>query len=131
MNNKKSHFYKVTGELNNGELSFNVASWKLLIETNRYYEIKHEDGTVKRLYKEKLNVVTDETKHYAGGYLCCSAFCLHEDIDDLQLCIIQQLETCIEGYRCKLELNQNAINKQYLKRNIANQEPQASALGSM
>ncbi|MFD1178200.1 hypothetical protein ACFQ3W_18065 [Paenibacillus puldeungensis] len=102
--------FKVTGELHKDQLEFKVSAWKLLIETNRYYEIKPLTGTaVKRLYKEKLNAATTETQYYANGALVVSAFCMEEYIEEIQQRIIDQLESKIDIYMHELTLNRKAI----------------------
>ncbi|MBY3619560.1 hypothetical protein HGO21_08385 [Acinetobacter sp. CUI P1] len=52
MNNHHQRIVKVSGELREGKFEIKITHWKLLIETNRYYEIKPENGVVKRIYKE-------------------------------------------------------------------------------
>lgn len=102
--------FKVTGELHKDQLEFKVSVWKLLIETNRYYEIKPMTGAaVKRLYKEKLNAATLETQYYANGALVVSAFCMEEYIEEIQQRIIDQLESEINIYMHELALNRKAI----------------------
>ncbi|GGG61508.1 hypothetical protein [Paenibacillus radicis (ex Gao et al. 2016)] len=116
---KATTFCKVTGDLNNGELLFRIGKWKLLIETNRYYEIKPETGAVKRLYKEKLNTICEESKHFAHGFLSCSVFCREDHIHDMKLQIIHKLESNIQTYLNELALNQLAIQKQYHQLQLA------------
>ncbi|GJM81049.1 hypothetical protein MJ257_16440 [Paenibacillus timonensis] len=81
----------------------------MLIETNRYYEIKPITGPVKRLYKEKLNIAVQETKHYSDGTLAISAFCQEEHIEDIRVYLIEQLDSKINNYLKDLELNKQAL----------------------
>jgi len=104
-------FFKVTGELRKDNYEFKIAPWKLLLETQRYYEIKPESGAVKRIYKEKLNTTVVETKQYANGTLCCSAFCTEDQIEDLRKIIIKQLQASVKTYLDDLHLNQLALNR--------------------
>ncbi|WP_256761663.1 hypothetical protein [Cohnella sp. WQ 127256] len=106
--------FKVTGELKNSTFIFHVSPWKLLIETNRYYEIKPQAGAVKRIYKEKVNVISDDIKHYAEGFLSCSAFCREDSIPDIQRNIVHHLQTTLHAYLNDLHLNQSAIDQQLL-----------------
>lgn len=108
--NSSKKLYQVTGELQRDQLDFKVSPWKLLIETNRYYEIKPANGSVKRLYKEKLNTPAHETKYYTDGTLSVSAFCLEEHIDEIQQMIIEQMKLKISNYMKDLELNQKALH---------------------
>ncbi|MGG6310227.1 hypothetical protein [Paenibacillus macerans] len=109
MNSLKT-LYQVTGELQKDQLHFKITPWKLLIETNRYYEIKPMHGSVKRLYKEKLNMAIHETKSYADGILMVSAFCREEHIEEIQTILIDQLASKINNYLKDLELNQKALH---------------------
>ncbi|BBI35151.1 hypothetical protein [Cohnella abietis] len=104
-------FFKVTGELQRDIFNIVISPWKLLLETKRYYEIKPENGAVKRIYKEKLNTLITETKHYANGVLTCSAFCTEDYIDEVQKNILQQLQLSIVAYMEDLQLNQLALDK--------------------
>lgn len=106
---------KVLGQLREGEFDIQIIPWKLLIETNRYYEIKPENGAVKRIYKEKLNTIVDESKSYTNGFLYCSAFCIEDRIDDMKREIVQQLQLKIKNYMNELQLNQKAIEQQFLQ----------------
>jgi len=103
---------RIIGELSKDRYDVKVVPWKLLLETNRYYEIKPEQGAVKRIYKEKLNTATIETKQYANGTLCCSAFCTKDRIEELQRVILKQLQTKVIAYLEDLKLNQIALNRQ-------------------
>ncbi|OXS59219.1 hypothetical protein B1A99_11345 [Cohnella sp. CIP 111063] len=109
--NNALRFFKVTGELRKDKCEFKIAPWKLLLETQRYYEIKPENGAVKRIYKEKLNTTVVETKQYANGTLCCSAFCTEDRIEELQRTILKQLQTSIKTYMEDLQLNLTALNR--------------------
>lgn len=111
--NSHKRFVKVTGEIREGEFDITISPWKLLTETNRYYEIKPEIGSVKRIYKEKLHTVVDESKSYTNGFLSCSAFCIEDRIDDMQIKIAQSLQLKITTYINDLSLNQQAINQQH------------------
>ncbi len=104
-------FFKVTGELRKDKYEFKVAPWKLLLETQRYYEIRPENGAVKRIYKEKLNTPVVETKQYANGVLSCSAFCTEDRIEELQRLILNQLQSSIKTYMEDLKMNQQALNR--------------------
>lgn len=108
--NSSKQLYQVTGDLQRDQLNFKVTPWKLLIETNRYYEIKPANGAVKRLYKEKLNMAVHETKSYCDGTLTVSGFCMEEHIPEMQRLIIDQLESKIRKYLKDLELNQKALD---------------------
>ncbi|MGZ7441046.1 hypothetical protein [Paenibacillus sp. TH7-28] len=107
--NSSKQLYQVTGELRLDQLNFKVMPWKLLIETNRYYEIKPVNGPVKRLYKEKLNIAVHETKSYCDGTLTVSGFSMEEHIEEMQRMIVNQLESIIRKYLQDLELNQKAL----------------------
>ncbi|WP_405114461.1 hypothetical protein MHH28_10040 [Paenibacillus sp. FSL K6-1217] len=104
---------KVTVQLEKDECGLEVSHWRLLLETNRYYEIKPENGPVKRIYKEKLNTVTDDTKSYTDGYLACSAFCTPDRIDDMHTEMLHTLQVKIKAYIAELHLNQQAIELQF------------------
>lgn len=104
--------YKVTVQLEKDEYGIDVSHWRLLVETNRYYEIKPENGPVKRIYKEKLNTVMDDTKAYQGGVLACSAFCHEDRIEDMHTLMLDQLQIKIRTYMDALHLNQQAIELQ-------------------
>jgi len=110
MNSQKS-LVKVTGEIREGEFDIKISLWKLLIETNRYYEIKPENGAVKRIYKEKLHTIIDESKSYTNGFLSCSAFCIEDRIHDMKIEIVHKLQLKITSYLDDLRLNQKAINQ--------------------
>jgi len=112
--NSQNRIFKVSVELKRNELDISINPWKLLIETNRYYEIKPEDGQVKRIYKEKLNTIVDETKFYTDGHLYCSAFCTEEHIDDMRLMIIKNFQNKVNAYMSDLRLNQMTIEQQLL-----------------
>lgn len=109
--NNKSILFQVIGELNRGELQFQVWEWKLLIETNKYLEIKAPNGVVKRIYKEKINVVIGNTKYYADGHLSCSAFCSRDDISNIKIAIVTQLKQQIAAFMSDLQINQSALSK--------------------
>lgn len=111
VNNNKSILFQVIGELNRSELQFQVCEWKLLIETNKYLEIKAPNGVVKRIYKEKLNVVIGDTKYYADGQLSCSAFCSEDDISNIKTAIVTQLKKQIAALMSDLQINQIALSK--------------------
>lgn len=104
-----SMIYKVTGILHGDRLEFNIEKWKTLITTQRYYEIKSSEGIVKRIYKEKIGILVDETKQYANGKLSCSAFCPEEKVDSIQILIIQRLQLLITNYIEDLHLNRKAL----------------------
>ncbi|WP_374019190.1 hypothetical protein ABU162_05540 [Paenibacillus thiaminolyticus] len=112
--NNKSSLFQVIGELNRGELQFKICEWKLLIETKRYLEIKAPNGMVKRIYKEKINVVIGDTKYYADGQLSCSAFCSEDDISNLKIAIVKQLKQQIAALMSDLQINQNALSKKMI-----------------
>ncbi|MFB9276481.1 hypothetical protein [Cohnella cellulosilytica] len=104
-------FFKVTGELRKDKYEFKVAPWRLLLETQRYYEIRPENGAVKRIYKEKLNTPIIETKQYANGILSCSAFCTEDRIEELQRLILNQLQSSVKTYMEDLKLNLLALSR--------------------
>lgn len=106
--------FKVSAELEKGQFDIKVSPWKLLIETNRYYEIKPENGPVKRIYKEKLNTVVEESKSYTNGFLSCSAFCIEDQVNDMKMLIVQKLQLKIKDYMNELQLNQKAIEQNCL-----------------
>lgn len=110
--NSPIKIYKVTVQLEKDEYGIEVSHWRLLVETNRYYEIKPENGPVKRIYKEKLNTVVDDTKAYQGGVLACSAFCHEDRIEDMHTLMLDQLQIKIRAYMDALHLNQQAIELQ-------------------
>lgn len=103
--------YQVTIELKKDQLVSKVLPWKLLVETNRYYEIKPitGPGAVKRLYKEKLNIAVHETKHYTNGTLAVSAFCQEEHIEEIRTYLIEQLDSKINNYMKDLELTKKTL----------------------
>ncbi|MNC38024.1 hypothetical protein D3C75_866130 [compost metagenome] len=103
---------KVSAAIEKDEFDVKVSHWRLLLETNRYYEIKGEDGPVKRIYKEKLNTVVDESKSYTAGQLSCSAFCIEDRINEMQIEILHKLQLKINDYMNQLHLNQIAIERQ-------------------
>ncbi|WP_052380527.1 hypothetical protein [Paenibacillus camerounensis] len=103
---------KVSAAVEKDAFDVTVSHWKLLLETNRYYEIKAEDGPVKRIYKEKLNTVVDETKSYSAGQLSCSAFCAEDRINEMQIEILRNLQLKINHYMHELDLNMKAIQRQ-------------------
>ncbi|AOZ93426.1 hypothetical protein [Paenibacillus crassostreae] len=107
-------FYHVIGQLLKDDFKFKVDIWRLLIETNRYYEIKHTEGTVKRIYKEKINTIYNDTHHYSNGFLSCSAFCMEDQIHKVQMGIIQNLKHQVDNYMNDLLLNKKEIEKKYL-----------------
>jgi hypothetical protein len=110
--NNQIRIVKVSGEIEKDEFDIKVSYWRLLLETKRYYEIKPELGPVKRIYKEKLNTVTDETKSYADGILSCSAFCIEDRVNEMQVEILRKLQLKINSFRDELQLNQKAIEQQ-------------------
>ncbi|MGN8769545.1 hypothetical protein ACTNDP_03370 [Paenibacillus barengoltzii] len=109
MNSSKKFLYQVVGNLHKDQLEFKVTPWKLLIETNRYYEIKAATGPVKRLYKEKLNTAVLETKHYCDGRLIASVFCREGHIEEAERIIINHLAAKIDTYMKDLQLNQKVL----------------------
>lgn len=109
--NNQIKIVKVSAEIEKDEFDVKVSHWRLLLETNRYYEIKPEQGPVKRIYKEKLNTVTDETKAYADGYLSCSAFCIEDNVNEMQMEILRKLQLKINAIQEELHLNQKAITR--------------------
>lgn len=111
--NSPIKIYKVSVQLEKDEFDVTVSHWRLLLETNRYYEIKPESGPVKRIYKEKLNTVVDDTKFYIDGYLACSAFCIEDRIDDMHIEILHKLQMKVNAYMDELRLNQRAIELQF------------------
>lgn len=108
MNSSKT-LYQITVELRKDQLASRITPWRLLVETNRYYEIKPITGSVKRLHKEKLNTAIQETKHYSDGILAISAFCQEEHIEDIRVYLIEQLDSKINNYLKDLELNKQAL----------------------
>ncbi|WP_438349039.1 hypothetical protein ACP8HI_26425 [Paenibacillus sp. FA6] len=112
--NSHIRIFRVSAVVVQGEFDIDVSLWNLLIETNRYYEIKPESGAVKRIYKEKLNTVIDETKFYTNGSLSYTAFCIEDRIADMRMEIVQKLQLKINTYISQLQLNQRAIEQQYL-----------------
>ncbi|NQX46025.1 hypothetical protein HQN87_11850 [Paenibacillus tritici] len=111
--NNPIKIFKVTVQLEKDECGFEVSHWRLLVETSRYYEIKPESGPVKRIYKEKLNTVMDDTKSYTDGYLACSAFCIEDRIDDMHTEMLHTLQLKIKAYMEELHLNQQALELQF------------------
>ncbi|AIQ42264.1 hypothetical protein [Paenibacillus sp. FSL R5-0912] len=110
--NSPIKIFKVTVQLEKDEYDVDVTHWRLLTETNRYYEIKPESGPVKRIYKEKLNTVVDDTKSYTDGYLACSAFCIEDRIHDMHILMLHKLQMKVKAYMDELQLNQQAIELQ-------------------
>lgn len=110
--NSQIRIVKVSAAIEKDEFDVKVSHWRLLLETNRYYEIKGEDGPVKRIYKEKLNTVVDETKSYTAGQLSCSAFCIEDRVNEMQIEILRSLQLKINDYMSQLHLNQKAIERQ-------------------
>ncbi|WP_340024328.1 hypothetical protein MHI24_04270 [Paenibacillus sp. FSL K6-1096] len=110
--NNPIKIYKVTMQLEKDECGIEVSHWRLLVETSRYYEIKPENGPVKRIYKEKLHTVVDDTKAYQGGMLACSAFCHEDRIEDMHSLMLDSLQLKIRTYLEALHLNQQAIEQQ-------------------
>ncbi|WNS44634.1 hypothetical protein [Paenibacillus sp. MMS20-IR301] len=104
---------RVSAQLEKDAFAVQVSHWRLLVETNRYYEIKPESGPVKRIYKEKLNTVVDDTKAYSDGYLACSAFCIEDRINDMHIEMLHQLQLKVKAYMEELQLNQRAIEVQF------------------
>ncbi|WP_379150837.1 hypothetical protein [Paenibacillus sp. sgz5001063] len=102
---------KVSAEIEKDEYEIKVSHWRLLLETNRYYEIKPESGPVKRIYKEKMNTVVDETKSYTDGILTCSAFCIEDQVSEMHIKILQNLQSKVNCYMNELQLNQKAIEQ--------------------
>lgn len=111
--NSPIKIYRVSAQLEKDAFAVKVSHWKLLLETNRYYEIKPESGPVKRIYKEKLNLVTDDTKSYTDGYLACSAFCVEERIHEMHIELLHKLQNKVKAYMEELQLNQRAIELQF------------------
>ncbi|NRF95563.1 hypothetical protein HQN89_32515 [Paenibacillus frigoriresistens] len=101
--------FKVSGMLHKEQLQFYVNEWRLLKETERYYEIKSEDGCVKRIYREKLNTLHEETKKYVDGVISCHVFCALQHIDDMKHMIMVRLNAKIDDYMNDLLLNQKAL----------------------
>lgn len=110
--NSPIKIFKLTVQLEKDEYDVDVSHWRLLVETNRYYEIKPESGPVKRIYKEKLNTVMDDTKAYTDGYLACSAFCIEDRIQDMHIEMLHKLQLKVKAYMDELQLNQQAIELQ-------------------
>lgn len=106
---------KVSAAIEKDEFAVKVSHWKLLLETSRYYEIRGEEGPVKRIYKEKLNTVVDETKSYSAGQLSCSAFCAEERINEMQIEMLRKLQLKINQYMSELHLNMKAIQRQTVR----------------
>lgn len=113
--NSPIKIFKVTVQLEKDEYGIEVSHWRLLVETSRYYEIKPENGPVKRIYKEKLHTVVDDTKAYQGGVLACSAFCHEDRIEDMHTLMLDSLQLKIRAYLEALHLNQQAIEQQTRK----------------
>ncbi|KUP25809.1 hypothetical protein [Paenibacillus sp. DMB5] len=107
--------FKLTVEISKNKLDTYIEPWKLLIETNRYYEIKPDKGSVKRIYKEKLNKIFDESKLYSNGYLYSSAFCTEDHIKDLYREVLENLDKQINSYMNELLTNQKTIKHQLLQ----------------
>lgn len=103
---------KVSAAIEKDEFAVKVSHWRLLLETNRYYEIRAEDGPVKRIYKEKLNTVVDDTKAYSAGQLFCSAFCAEDRVNEMQIEMLRKLQLKINQYMNELEMNMKAIQRQ-------------------
>lgn len=102
---------KITGSLHKDKLDFDISEWKLLIETNRYYEIKSEEGpVVKRIFKEKMNQIIEESKHYVNGSLTCSVFCTTDHVQDIMKEIKHKLLQTIQTYMHDLQLNIKALD---------------------
>ncbi|KAF9117305.1 hypothetical protein BGX30_005608 [Mortierella sp. GBA39] len=99
----------VSGIVHKDQLVVCVKEWKLLKETGRYYEIKSEDANVKRVYKEKLGVIQDDTKAYANGLISNHTFCALEDIETMKSLIITELDSKISSYLQDLLLNRKAL----------------------
>ncbi|ETT57695.1 hypothetical protein C173_31516 [Paenibacillus sp. FSL R7-277] len=124
--NSPIKIFKVTVQLEKDEYGLEVSHWRLLVETNRYYEIKPESGPVKRIYKEKLNTVVDDTKSYTDGYLACSAFCNEDRIDDMHTEMLHALQLKIKAYMDELHLNQQALELQFNRPKPLRTEEQTS-----
>jgi len=105
--------FKVSAQLEKDEFDVTVSHWKLLLETGRYYEIKPESGPVKRIYKEKLHTVVDDTKFYTNGFLACSAFCIEDRIQEMHIEILHKLQMKVKAYMDELRMNQRAIELQF------------------
>lgn len=110
--NSPIKIFKVTVQLEKDEYDVEASHWRLLVETNRYYEIKPESGPVKRIYKEKMNTVVDDTKSYTDGYLACSAFCIEDRIHDMHIEMLHKLQMKVKAYMVELQMNQQAIELQ-------------------
>ncbi|MBB3126994.1 hypothetical protein FHS19_001648 [Paenibacillus rhizosphaerae] len=109
--NNSIRLFKVSGIVHKDQLVVCVKEWKLLKETGRYYEIKSEDASVKRVYKEKLGVIQDDTKTYANGLISNHTFCAQEDIEAMKSLIIAELDSKISSYLQDLMLNRKALER--------------------
>ncbi|OZB98983.1 hypothetical protein [Paenibacillus sp. XY044] len=107
--NNSIRLFKVSGIVHKDQLVVCVKEWKLLKETGRYYEIKSEDACVKRIYKEKLGVIQDDTKAYSNGLISNHTFCALEDIEAMRTLIIKELDSKISFYLQDLLLNRKAL----------------------
>lgn len=124
--NSPIKIFKVTVQLEKDEYGLEVSHWRLLVETNRYYEIKAGSGPVKRIYKEKLNMVIEDTKVYTDGFLACSAFCIEDRIEDMHTEMLHALQLKIKAYMDELHLNQQALELQFNRPKPLRTEEQTS-----
>jgi len=108
---KGTRFIQVTGILEGDRFTFRNSEWKLLVETSRYYEIKPDSGSVKRLYKEKLHVILNDSSHYKHAALSCTAFCLKEREAEIRLQILLHLKRRIQELKQDLQLNLDALER--------------------
>lgn len=111
--NNSIRLFKVSGIVHKDQFVVCAKEWKLLKETGRYYEIKSEDASVKRVYKEKLGVIQDDTKSYANGLISNHTFCAQEDIESMKSLIIAELDSKISSYLKDLLLNKKALECPY------------------
>lgn len=107
--NNSIRLFKVSGIVHKEQLFVCVKEWKLLKKTGRYYEIKSDEASVKRVYKEKLGVIQDDTKAYANGLISNHTFCVQEDIETMKSLIIAELDFKISSYLQDLLLNRKAL----------------------
>ncbi|MNW68027.1 hypothetical protein D3C74_467160 [compost metagenome] len=56
--------------------------------------------------------MVDESKSYTAGQLSCSAFCIEDRINEMQIEILHKLQLKINDYMNQLHLNQKAIERQ-------------------
>lgn len=108
---KGTRFIQVTGTLERDRFTFHTCEWKLLVETSRYYEIKPDSGSVKRLYKEKLHVILNDSSHYKHAALSCSAFCLKEREAEIRVQILHHLKRRVQELKQDLQHNLDALEQ--------------------